>query len=229
MRLDKFLSHSTDLSRKEVKQYIKKGKVCVGERVVTRPEQDVDQQTRVKLEGKLINYPSLRYLALNKPVGYVSATKDTRHQTAIDLIDLPNKLTLHIAGRLDIDTTGLLLITDDGQWAHRIMSPNHECAKTYHVQTRLPISSLTKSKFQRGIYLEKENYRTKPAVLKVIEPHSAHLIIREGKFHQIKRMFHAVGNEVVALHRIAVGSIELGELALGQYRTLEPHEIKAIV
>ncbi len=150
-----------------------------------------------------------RYFMLNKPQGYVCSTDDPDHPTVLYFLDEPVAWKLHAAGRLDIDTTGLVLMTDDGQWSHRITSPRHHCEKTYLVTLESPVADDTAEQFAKGVQLHNEKDLTKPAVLEVITPTQVRLTISEGRYHQVKRMFAAVGNHVVELHRERIGGITL--------------------
>jgi 16S rRNA pseudouridine516 synthase len=165
---------------------------------------------------------------LHKPIGYVSATVDSDHPTVLDLLDEPNKQALHIAGRLDIDTTGLVLITDDGQWSHRVMSPRHECQKTYHVILAAALVPDAEERLQAGILLNSEKQLTKPAMLERLNSNEVRLTISEGKYHQVKRTFAALDNRVTDLHRERIGAITLDQsLAPGAYRALTEAEINS--
>jgi len=229
MRLDKFISQYSDYSRSQIHAAIKQGRVYINGETAQKGEQKIQGDETIVLDDKRIEAFTTRYLMLHKPTGYVCANTDGQHPTVIDLIDLPHKHNLQIVGRLDVDTTGLVLLTDDGQWNHRITSPRHDCVKTYHVTTADPITESTHEQFLTGVQLHGEKELTRPATLTLITPYSAHLRIQEGKYHQVKRMFAAVGNRVVALHRHAIGNIILDEkLALGQYRPLTQSEINAV-
>ncbi|MNH26135.1 Ribosomal small subunit pseudouridine synthase A [compost metagenome] len=163
---------------------------------------------------------------LHKPEGYVCSNEDPDHATVFQLLDEPAMGKLHVVGRLDLDTTGLVLITDDGQWSHRITSPRHECAKTYHVWLADPVSEDAISLFADGVFLRNEEDKTRPAQLELLGECEALLTIHEGKYHQVKRMFAAIGNKVVGLHREQIGELVLDEeLAPGEYRELTPEEI----
>ncbi len=163
---------------------------------------------------------------LHKPDGYVCATKDRDHETVLDLLDVDNREALHIAGRLDVDTTGLVLLTDDGQWSHRITTPRAECDKTYWLQSAESIPEAAVAQFARGLFLHNEKERLKPAHLEILDPCTARLTISEGKYHQVKRMFGAIGNAVTRLHRERIGAIALDPaLAPGEYRELTADEV----
>ncbi len=229
MRLDKYISHFTDLSRKDVKRVIKARSVSVDDDIVTDPSKHIDIQQTVKLNGDVILSYGPRYFMLNKPQGYVCATKDSEHPTVLDLLDEPRKNQLQIAGRLDIDTTGLVLITDDGQWNHRITSPHKACGKVYDVELKNDLPEDAVERFLNGIQLEGEKKLTQPAELDVIYRNEATVILQEGKYHQIKRMFAAIGNHVTRLHRRQIGQIMLDNLLEpGEYRALTNEEINSI-
>ena len=229
MRLDKFLSQNSDYSRSLVQQAIKAGRVSVNDVIAKKGDQKLQGDEVVILDGKLVEAFKARYLMLHKPLGYVCANSDSDYPVVVDLIRLPRWQELQIVGRLDIDTTGLVLLTDDGQWNHRITSPRHECDKVYRVTTANPISKETAALFATGVQLHGEKAPTRPAQLELISSHQARLKIYEGKYHQVKRMFAAAGNLVVALHRESIGDIQLDPaLAPGEYRALTADEIKSI-
>ncbi len=229
LRLDKYISNASDYSRTQVKRLIKEGLVTVDGKMVSNPATPISESEVVHLENTPIAMPGARYFMLNKPGGVVSATKDSDHPTAIDLIDEPRPEQLQIAGRLDIDATGLLLITDDGQWNHQITSPRSDCRKTYKVGLSEPLDLVLIRKFHEGIWLEGEKRRCLPADLEVLDDYTAMLIISEGKYHQVKRMFAAVGNHVHSLQRLTIGEIALDpDLAPGSYRPLTRPEIESI-
>ena len=226
MRLDKYISNASDYSRSQVKRLIKKAIVEVDGDIITNPATTIATTSKVYLDGIPIAMPGPRYFMLNKPTNVVSATKDSEHPTAIDLIDEPRTEQLQIAGRLDIDATGLLLITDDGQWNHNITSPHSDCKKTYQVMVAEPLCTTLIQKFQEGIWLEGEKRRCLAADLNIVDHHHALLTISEGKYHQIKRMFAALNNHVTTLHRIQIGNILLDEnLEPGLYRPFTQQEM----
>jgi 16S rRNA pseudouridine516 synthase len=234
MRLDKYLAGVTDLSRSDARRAIKDGEVQVAGHVATDPGSDVAADAVVTLVGRRLRPMTPRYFMLHKPRGYVCATRDRQHLTVLDLLDEDNLESLHIAGRLDIDTTGLVLLTDDGQWSHRVTAPSRDCDKTYWLRTAEPIAETAIAQFERGLYLhdgkvQQEKTRLKPAFLEILDAHTARLRISEGKYHQVKRMFGAIGNAVVALHRERIGAIVLDPaLAAGQYRMLTDIEIESV-
>ena len=225
MRLDQFIATSTELSRKDAKRAISRGEVTVNEQLCKGANTRLAGHERVALSGTLLNLPGERYLMMNKPAGVVSATTDSDHPTALDL--LPSDITrnLHIAGRLDADTTGLLLLTTDGKWSHRVTSPRTDCPKTYRVTLSEPLTDAAAKQLERGVALHNDPKPTRPAGVKVLEERIIELTISEGRYHQVKRMLAAVGNHVEALHRVRIGQVELDkELRLGEYRELTPEE-----
>lgn len=227
MRLDKFLSQYTDYSRSQIQQLVKAARVTVNGEIVRKADNKLRGDEQIKLDDQLIQAFSTRYIMLHKPLGYVCANNDPEHPVVIDLLDLPRKQDLQIAGRLDIDTTGLVLLTDDGQWNHRITAPKQECTKTYLVTTADPIQQDVITLFAQGVQLHGEKYLTRPAQLEILSSHSARLQIHEGKYHQVKRMFAATGNRVVQLHRESIGNIKLdSQLVPGEHRPLTESEIQ---
>ena len=229
MRLDKYISQITDYSRKEVKRLLKLGAITIDGETTKDPALHINEEQVVALDGEPLGKPGPRYFMMNKPLGYVSVTKDSMHPTVLELMDEANAERLQIAGRLDVDTTGLLLITDDGQWNHAVTAPNRECDKVYHVTLADDIAPDTGEHFATGLMLEGEIRATLPAQLEVLYSNEARLTITEGRYHQVKRMFAAVGNRVTELHRTQVGEIKLDEtLEPGEYRPLTSAEIKSV-
>ncbi|MBD0785463.1 16S rRNA pseudouridine(516) synthase RsuA [Vibrio sp. Y2-5] len=229
MRLDKFLCDALGTTRKESTQIIKSGEVTVEGVVQKVGSFKVTEQSDVEWQGREIKISGPRYIMLYKPQGYVCSHEDGFNHTAFVLLDEVNMNDLHFAGRLDVDTTGLVLITDDGQWSHRITSPKHKCDKLYRVWLDDPIQADYQEKFATGIELRNERELTLPAQMDVIDEKQVLLTIHEGKYHQVKRMFAALGNKVVGLHRERVGSIVLDEsLEPGEYRYLTEDEVASI-
>ena len=229
MRLDKYISNATDLSRTDVKKLIKSGLVSIDDETAKSGSQKVSDDQEIAIEGSTIQLMTTRYFMMNKPAGVVSATKDHTNPTALDLIYEHRNDQLQIAGRLDIDTTGLLLITNDGQWNHIVTSPKTDCKKIYAVELENAVSEDYHKKLEAGITLEGEKRRCLPATMKVIDDHHIQLSISEGKYHQVKRMITSLGNEVVSLHRLQIGGIALDpELEPGDYRPLTEEEIASI-
>jgi 16S rRNA pseudouridine516 synthase len=229
LRLDKYISNATDLSRTDVKKLIKSGLVSIDDELATSGSQKVTDEQDIAIEGSTIQLMATRYFMMNKPAGVVSATKDHSNPTALDLIYEHRNDQLQIAGRLDIDTTGLLLITDDGQWNHIVTSPRTDCKKVYLVELENPVGKDYQRKLEAGIALDGEKRRCLPASMEVIDDHHIRLCISEGKYHQVKRMMTSLGNQVISLHRLQIGGIELDpDLELGDYRPLTEEEIASI-
>ncbi|WP_105199417.1 16S rRNA pseudouridine(516) synthase RsuA [Pseudoalteromonas sp. T1lg10] len=225
-RLDKFISNLAEIPRTHAKAAIKKKRVTVNGEVTRKLDQAVTEQDEIMLDGEVLTYQGIRYFMLNKPEGYVCANSDELHATVFELLDEPNLSELHIAGRLDIDTTGLVLISNDGQWSHQITSPKKQKFKTYLVELAEPLSEQAVSELEQGVQLHGERDLTLPAKVEVLAPYQIRLHIVEGKYHQVKRMLAAVGNKVVTLHREAIAGIELDpDLAPGEYRLLSEEEI----
>lgn len=230
MRLDKYLASTTDYSRSQIKKLIKAGQVSINQQPAQDPGQHINvDQDRIDLYQQTVTPLAPRYFMLNKPTGFICATQDSEQLTVIDLLSSEtNSARLHIAGRLDKDTTGLVLITDDGQWSHRITSPHKHCFKYYRVTVANALTEELIPQFQQGVLLKGETKPTQPAKLKLLDHFTAELAIQEGKYHQVKRMFAATGNKVTALHRTRVGPILLDtKLAPGDYRPLTADEIQS--
>ncbi len=232
MRLDRFLYHHSPHGRRDIRPLLAAGRVRVDGEVEKNSQHEIGDFTQVELDGVLLRSDTPVYLMLNKPAGYLSATTDSQHPTVMELID--ERQTLHIAGRLDRASTGLLILTNDGKWSRRLTEPPQQkgegVPKVYLVATADPITADTHAHFARGIYFAYEDLTTRPAGLEVLAPRQAKLTIYEGRYHQIKRMFHAVGNRVTALHRVSTGDIHLDPgLEPGQYRDLTAAEVSSIV
>lgn len=230
-RLDFFVAHATGLSRKQAKALIRNGAVTVTAedgalRAGLKANSSVAPGECVRLDGQTLALPGERYLMLHKPAGRVCALEDAL-PTVIDLIPADQRRGLRIVGRLDRDTTGLLLLTTDGQWAHRLMSPRHHCAKRYRVTTAEPLDDDQLARLRTGVVLHDDPAPTLPADAQALSDTELLLTISEGRYHQVKRMLAAVGNRVVALHREAVGDIELDpDLPAGAWRSLTDAEIR---
>jgi 16S rRNA pseudouridine516 synthase len=227
MRLDKFICSSIDTSRIEAKRAIGRGKVTINGQVVKSPATKVKEDDDVRLKETQLKIISERYIMLNKPANFICSTQDEVHPCVLSLVDIEKPQSLHIAGRLDVDSTGLVLITDDGKWSHAITSPKKECGKRYRVELAEPVEDCAVQLFAQGIQLRNEINLTRPAKLEIIAPHEVVVTLSEGKYHQVKRMFAALENKVVELHREAIGHIELDkDLAPGEWRYLTDEEIK---
>lgn len=233
MRLDKFLAEMGLGTRSEVKQLIKKGRVSINGEVAKKPELKVDLgQDVVCADGKKLDYVEYEYIMFHKPQGCVSATEDKEHKTVLDYIDgeeCLRKKELFPVGRLDKDTEGLLLLTNDGELAHKLLSPRKHVDKKYFARLREPVGEHEQQLFEQGLDIGDEKL-TLPARLEITEnPSEVYVTITEGRYHQVKRMFEACHNEVVYLKRMSMGSLVLDEsLELGQYRRLTENEMKQL-
>ena len=233
MRLDKFLSECGICSRSESKIFIKKGMITVNGKKAAKGEEKIDPDNdEIMFKGQKIIYAEFEYYMLNKPAGVVSATEDKNDKTVIDLVPKPHAKDIFPVGRLDKDTEGLLIITNDGETAHRLLSPKKHVDKTYFVRTLGgEIGTEEVEKLENGVDIGEEKL-TLPAEIEILkngEISESLLTIREGKFHQVKRMFKAVGREVIYLKRISMGNIKLDEsLEKGECRKLSEDEIKII-
>ena len=226
-RLDKFISHLAEIPRTQARASIKRKEVSVNGEVITSHNFQLAQQDEVLHQGTPLVFLGKRYYMLNKPVGYVCANSDELHKTVFDLLDEPNMSDFHVAGRLDIDTTGLVIITNDGDWSHKITSPKRNKFKTYLVETQEPITDEALEQLRAGVMLHNEKDLTRPAIAEKLANYGLRLSISEGKYHQVKRMLYAVDNKVVELHREQIAGITLDEnLASGEYRLLTAQEIK---
>lgn len=213
-------------TRSEIKKLCKQGLILVNGVEVKKADLHVDpEKDEVVFNNEVVKYRKFIYLMMNKPQGYVSATFDKYDPTVIDLIDYEYQVFEPFpVGRLDKDTEGLLILTNDGQLSHRVLSPKKHVPKKYYVELDKDVEPSDVSKFQKGVFIG-DGYTTKPAILEY-DGSTAFVTISEGKFHQVKRMFSAVGKEVTYLKRIQMGALELDEgLELGEYRELTPEEI----
>ena len=229
MRIDKFLANMGVGTRTEVKQLLKKGNVTVNDKKEKSPKTQINPDTdTVSVNETQIQYIDKIYLMLNKPQGYLSSTEDNNLQTVIDLVEEFRYLELFPVGRLDKDTEGLLLITNDGQFNHQLMSPTKHVSKTYEVISEKTITKNDIESFKTGIELNEG--LAKPAQLvEGDEKNKSFVTIYEGRYHQVKRMFHAIDNEVLALKRISIGDLKLDSaLAPGEYRHLTQQDFKQL-
>lgn len=229
IRLDRYLSNNGSLSRSEAQRTIRSGGVVVNGVCVTDSAHKVEADDRVICEGVELGMCSKRYFMLNKPVDVVCVTCDGMHKTVLDLLSAGEREGLHPAGRLDRDATGLVLLTDDGDWSHRVTSPRSRCTKVYRVGLSEELSSEACRLLERGVQLHGERGPTLPAEVERLGDREIRLAIHEGKYHQVKRMFAAVGNRVVSLHRERIGGIVLDPaLAPGGFRSLTPGEVVSV-
>lgn len=229
IRLDKFLADMNVGTRSEVKKHIRQGQVKVDGVVVKNPEIKIDVHTQhVCYAGRDVVYRAFEYYMLNKPAGVISATTDSKEKTVVDLIETKMRKDLFPVGRLDKDTEGLLLITNDGELAHRLLSPKKHVDKVYYAKIDGSVNEEDQKLFAEGVLIG-EGEVTKPARLEILSSDvvsEIQLTIQEGKFHQVKRMFEAVGKKVIYLKRLSMGTLKLDEgLALGEYRMLTQEEL----
>ena len=233
MRLDKYLCETGFGTRSQVKDLLKKGQVMVNGEVVKKPELKINETTdQILCQGKKASYQKNIYLMLHKPTGVVSATEDNREKTVLDLVRPEDrKNSLFPVGRLDKDTEGLLLLTDDGELAHRLLSPKKHVDKTYYAKIDGQVTKEHIEQFREGLDIGDEK-KTLPAVLTILlsgPVSEIEITIHEGRFHQIKRMFEAVGCKVTYLKRLSMGSLVLDEtLPLGEYRSLTEAELEGL-
>ncbi|MCW8883876.1 MAG: pseudouridine synthase [Motiliproteus sp.] len=230
MRVDRFLSNQPNISRKQARIYLASGQVSVAGKTVTDPNFAVTPFCQITLDGQPLQSQQARYFMLNKPTGYLSATEDDQHPTVMELLDHNDRHKLHIAGRLDRSSTGLLLLTNDGRWSQKLTEPDKQVAKIYRVTTANPIDPETAEVFADGIYFSYEGITTKPVRLEQLGDKEVRLTLYEGRYHQIKRMFGRFRNPVLTLHREQIGEIKLGSnLKPGHYRPLTDTEIASVI
>ena len=233
MRVDKLLSNVGVASRAELKKYCKQGLISVNGKVINNPGVQVDSESDdIRFNGEKIVYREFVYIMLNKPDGYISATFDKYDPIVLDLIDQSYLVFEPFpVGRLDKDTEGLLVLTNDGQLAHRVLSPKKHVPKTYYAKIQGKVTEEDILAFEKGVILD-DGYETMPSQLKILKSDDMseiELTIHEGKFHQVKRMFESVGKKVVYLKRLSMGKLKLDEsLGLGEYRELTEEEVKVI-
>ncbi len=225
VRLDFYVSHTLGLSRKEAKTLISRGKITVNGKEIKKANHTVVAEDDVLYGDEALPWPREKYFVMNKPMGYVCATEDGEHPVVLDLVAQSDQKDLRVVGRLDLDTTGLLLLSTDGQWLHRITSPRHECSKQYRVWTADPVSDLALTELCEGVQLNNENGKTKAVEALRVDDKEILLTITEGKYHQVKRMLAATGNRVVALHREKIATLTLDGLEEGAYRSLTDAEV----
>ena len=222
IRLDKFIASQSALSRSQARSAIARGRVLVDGQVVRQPDCPVDTESEIRLDGSMLSYKAYVYFMLNKPAGIVSATRDAAAKTVLDLLPAHcKKLHCSPVGRLDRDTTGLLLITNDGDFLHRVISPNRQIEKSYLVTLDAGLPPGLEDVFAEGIRLA-DGTQCRPAVLERLGNCRARVVITEGKYHQIKRMFGTAGLGVTALHRERIGGLPLDPaLAPGEMKELD--------
>jgi 16S rRNA pseudouridine516 synthase len=230
MRIDKFICKSTELTRSEAKKLLKMGDVLVNGKVIKNAATQVHENNSVTVNGEALTARTSRYIMMHKPLDTICSNIDEVYPSLLNYIEVDKVFDLHIAGRLDADTTGLVLVTDDGRWSHNIISPKKNCAKVYRVNLRNAIlpekSAELIERFSAGLQLQGEDQLTLPAKLEILNEKEVLLTITEGKYHQVKRMFAAVGNKVIGLHRQQIGKINL-DVELGMWRYLTDAEVNS--
>lgn len=231
MKLDRLIGRHGWLGRRQAHELIAAGRVRVDGTVITDGQHEVDRFMRVLLDDEIVQGAARRlHVMLHKPAGHVSATTDAEHPTVMDLIEDADKSSLHIAGRLDRASTGLLLLTNDGRWSMQLMDAAAHVPKAYLVKTASPLSEEDVMAFDAGFHLLPEDIITLPAGLEILGEREARVTLREGRHHQIKRMFGRLGNRVLRLHRERIGGLSLpNDLAPGQWRHLTREEIALAV
>lgn len=227
MRLDKFVCKSTELTLGDARALIENKRVQVNATVVIIASHQVHKSNTVMIGGEILIPRRSRYLLLNKPAGMICSNVDEVYPSVLNLLDIERVSELHIAGRLDADTTGLVLVTDDGHWSFNLTSPKTQCEKRYKVTLSRPIAYNATEQFLEGVLLQGESKLTLPAELEIVDPYTVFLTVTEGRFHQVKRMFAFIGNRVKSLHRQRIGSVEL-DVDVGAWRSLTISEVDAL-
>ena len=227
LRLDKYLADASALSRKEAGAAIRAGRVCVNGKPEKSPERKVEEAAEVLLDGQKLTYERFRYFMLNKPAGYVSSTDDPGGPTVLELLPEGERRGLFPCGRLDKNTTGLLLLTDDGKLAHDLLSPKKHVEKSYYFTVERPVTGEDVAALEAGIDIG--ICVTKPCKIALDSERSGIITLREGKYHQIKEMFKNRCNKVLSLRRVSFGGVALdGDLAEGAYRKLTKEELEKL-
>jgi len=228
-RLDRFMSQQLGIKRQAIRPILAQGRILVDGSVASNVQQSIHQFTHVIFDEKVIQNNKPRYVMLNKPTGVVSATKDLRHKTVVDLLKKDERDGLHIAGRLDFNSTGLILLTNDGRWSRQLSSPVNKIVKRYRVKLEKPLDESYILAFAKGMYFDYEGIITQTAKLKIISSHIGEVSLIEGRYHQIKRMFGRFQNKVLQLHRLSIGKLALDpDLLPGQSREFLQGEVTGI-
>jgi 16S rRNA pseudouridine516 synthase len=232
-RLDRLISALCQINKKKVRLILAQKRVTVDGVLAVDIDQIVDQFSCVVMDNEILQENQAYYIMLNKPVGVVCATKDEKHKTVVDLLtgefNQEIKESLHIVGRLDLNTSGLVLLTNDSRWSERLTSPEHKVSKCYQVTLENALTTEYIDAFAKGMYFPYEKIMTKPASLQIISPFQAQVILTEGRYHQIKRMFGRFRNPVIGLHRESIGKLTLDEsLKCGESRLLNVSEVSNI-
>lgn len=223
VRLDKYLSHMGFGTRNDVKKMIKNGWVTINDETIKKADYNVKEEDVVCVDDEPVTYVEYEYYMLNKPEGYVSATEDNLYPTVMELVQ-SRRHDLYPVGRLDVDTEGLLLLTNDGTFTHNLLSPKKHVDKKYYIEFDGVLPENATDIFSKP--MEFEEFTSAPSKLEIIDENHAYLTIHEGKFHQVKRMFEKVNCTVTYLKRIQFGFLELGNLEIGEYRELTPQEVE---
>lgn len=226
MRLDKFVCKSTELTKAQAIECIKLGEICVNGKVITYEATQVHENNTISLKNLTLKTRHFRYILMHKPANTICSNVDEVYPSVFNYLPVEKVSELHIAGRLDADTTGLILITDDGRWSFSITRPSRNCPKVYRVNLSKVLTADVAIAFKKGVQLQGEQQLTLPATLQKVTSNEALLTITQGKFHQVKRMFAAVGNRVVSLHREKIGDINL-DVEVGQWRYLTDDEVQS--
>lgn len=228
-RLDRFLSNRLSIKRGDVRLLVAQGRVKVNHAVVNDIQILIDEFSHLTFDGHIMQNKKPKYLMLHKPRGVVSATMDERHRTVLELLPECDRQDLHLVGRLDFNSTGLILLTNDGRWSRRLTSPDSAIKKRYKVTLDKPVTAEMIDHFNRGIYFGYENVVTRPATLTPTSPQQADVVLLEGRYHQIKRMFGHFQVKVLTLHRYAIGNLRLDDSLLeNQSRLLTNKEVGQI-
>ncbi len=230
MRLDRFVSRAAGVSRSQARALIRCGRVAVAGSIVSDAGRALAAAEVVELDGRPIALPQATYLMMNKPVGLLSARHDDYQATVLSLLPASLASRVHIVGRLDKQTSGLLLLSGDGRWSHRISSPRHNCPKRYQVELAEDLTADAEDRLAAGILLRGEPAATRPARIQRLAPNRVQITVTEGRYHLVRRLFAALGNRVVFLHREAVGGLSLDpNLGSGQWRVLSDQERVAVL
>lgn len=228
-RLDRFISSSLQIKRSDVRLTLAQRRVKVDGHIVDDGALIIDQFSHICVDGKVLQDEKPRYVMLHKAKGVVSATRDKKHKTVLGYLPESQRTNLHIAGRLDFNSTGLVLLTNDGNWSKRLSHPDYGVAKCYRVCLDKPLDQRYVDAFQKGFQFDYEGIITRPAGLRIVDDFTAEVTLFEGRYHQIKRMFGYFQNTVVGLHRYAIGGLVLDSgLSAGEYRDLSYEQAEAV-
>ena len=228
-RLDRFISSVALIKRADVRLLVAQKRVYVNGVPATTASELIDKFTHISLDGSVLQERRALYVMLHKPVGVISATKDCHQSTVLDLLAPEERKGLHLAGRLDLNSSGLVLLTNDGAWSRTLSSPENKIEKVYQVTVEKPLSGDYVQAFKDGVYFGYEDITTQPVTMKILNEYSAELRLTEGRYHQIKRMFGRFRNPVLSIHRISIGSIVLdSQLAPSESRALTHDETRSI-